>query len=141
MTKFISAVALFFSVLIFSQQTPIRQIYAYGNGNDKSLVKAKTDLFLLNVLSSGKIKMETISSGDDFLDIYLLTPIAEGNISSRVRYDFMKEGYVVSLSNTKIIGKNGKTVPVNITSDKNHQKIIDAISNLVFDTYTKEMTK
>lgn len=116
-------------------------MYHYSGKNDKALVKAKTDLFLLNVLASNKFEMKTNSSGDDHLDVNLLTPFSKGKISSRVRYDFLNEGFVVSLSNTKLLSKDGKVTLLNNPSDLNHNKVLESLKSLVFTTYQKEINK
>lgn len=129
------------SAKISAQEKPIRHVYSYDGSNDRALVKAKTDLFLLNVLASEKFKMTTNSSGDDHLDINLLTPYDKGEISTRVRYDFLKEGYVVSLSNTEIHGKDKSVVRVNDSKNKLHQKLLGQLEKLFFTTYEKEIQK
>ncbi|MBW8359659.1 MAG: hypothetical protein K0M63_07660 [Weeksellaceae bacterium] len=141
MKKILFSAALGFSALSFSQQAPVREVYNYTAKNDRALIKAKTDLFLLNVISSKKFTVDPISSADDHLDLHLIMPIAEGKISSRVRYDFMKEGFVVSLSNTKLIGKDKKTIAINNEKDANHKKILDNLKNLLFRVYEKELSK
>jgi hypothetical protein len=133
--------AIAVSGLFFSQKIPVREVYSYTASNDRAMVKAKTDLFLLNVISSRKFTVAPISSADDHLDLHLIMPIAEGKISSRVRYDFMKEGFVVSLSNTKLIGKDKKTIAINNEKDANHKKILDNLKNLLFRVYEKELSK
>lgn len=141
MKKTVLAFAIAFSGLVWAQKSPVREMYHYSGKNDKALVKAKTDLFLLNVLASNKFEMQTNSSGNDHLDINLLMPFSNGKISSRVRYDFLNEGFVVSLSNTKILGKDGKVTLVNNPSDPNHNKILESLKSLVFTTYQKEINK
>lgn len=141
MKKILLAMAFTVSTLALSQQSPVREVYNYTAKNDRALVKAKTDLFLLDVLSSNRFTIEPISSGEDHLDIYLLMPIKEGKISSRVRYDFMKQGFVVSLSNTKLIGTDKKVIPINNEKNQNHKTILDNLKNLVFKAYEKEINK
>lgn len=141
MKRTLLILAVAFSGLLMAQKEPIREIYSYAGANDKAMVKAKTDLFLLNVLASNKFEMETNTSADDHLDINLASPFSNGKISTRVRYDFLNEGFVVSLSNTKIIGKDKKVTLVNNPSDANHNKILDSLKNLIFTTYQKELNK
>lgn len=129
------------SALALAQQKPVREIYNYTTRNDAALVKAKTDLFLLDVVSSGRFTVEPISSGSDHLDLFLVMPLEAGKIKSRVRYDFMKEGYVVSLSNTNLITKNNRSIRINNENDANHKKILESLKNLVFKTYEKEIYK
>lgn len=135
------AVLLFGITSLQAQKEPIREVLNYQGENDKAMIKAKTDLFLLDVLSSGKFEVKTNSQGDDHLDVDLLTPFSDGKISARVRYDFLNEGYVVSLSNAKIIGKNGKEALLNNPSNKDHQRIIDSFKKLVFTTYKAQLNK
>lgn len=127
------------SVQISAQEKPIRHVYSYDSTNDRALVKAKTDLFLLDVLSSEKFKMTTNSSAEDHLDVNFLTPYDKGEISTRVRYDFLKEGYVVSLSGTQIHGKDKSVVKVNNPKNELHQKLLDQLEKLFFTTYEKEI--
>lgn len=141
MKKTVLVFAIAFSGFLLAQKAPVREIYDYKGKNDQALIKAKTDLFLLNVLSTNKFQMQTNSSGKDHLDINLLMPFTNGKISSRVRYDFLKEGFVVSLSNTKIIGKDNKITPINNEADPNHNKILENLKSLVFTAYQKEINK
>ncbi|MHA6696214.1 hypothetical protein [Chryseobacterium sp. A321] len=129
------------STKISAQEKPIRHVYAYDASNDRDLVKAKTDLFLLNVLASEKFKMTTNSAGDDHLDVNLMAPYDKGEISTRVRYDFLKEGYVVSLSSTEIHGKDKSLIRVNDPKNELHQKLLDQFERLFFTTYEKEIKK
>ncbi len=137
--------SLILAVIIFgftmAQKSPIREIYNYTGKNDQTLIKAKTDLFLLNVLASNKFEMQTNSSGKDHLDVNLLMPFSNGKISSRVRYDFLNDGFVVSLSNTRLIGKDNKISLINNPSDANHNKILESLKALIFNTYEKEINK
>ncbi|AZI22244.1 hypothetical protein EIH07_03880 [Chryseobacterium taklimakanense] len=141
MKKTILAFSIAFSGLVWAQKTPLREMYHYSGKNDKALVKAKTDLFLLNILASDKFEVKTNSSGDDHLDVNLLMPFSNGKISSRVRYDFLNQGFVVSLSNTKLVSKDGKVTLLNNPSDLNHNKVLESFKGLVFTTYQKEINK
>jgi hypothetical protein len=141
MKRFFVSVLLTVSTLSFAQQKPVREIYSYTPGNDAALVKAKTDLFLLDVVSSGRFTVEPISSGTNHLDLNLVMPVEAGKIKSRVRYDFMKEGFVVSLSNSRLITKDNKTLTINNEKDRNHQTILNSLKNLVFKAYEKEIYK
>ena len=129
-----------FSALVFGQKEPLRQIYDYSGKNDMALVKAKTDLYWLNVLDSKKFRIHQNSAGADHLDFNLIMPFAKGEVSSRVRYDFLKQGYVVSLSNTKLIDLQKKVIVIDGSSAA-HQKIIANLSNLVFDIYQKHINQ
>lgn len=140
MKKLIFAVALSFSAFMFAQKQPIRNIYPYTAVNNAQLVKAKTDLFILNVIAAG-IQMNKNSVGNDHIDLNMLMPYKDGKISSRIRYDFLKEGYVVSLSHTKLLPTKGKEILINNDADPNHKKILDSIQKLIFDAYQKELNK
>ncbi|GEM_PF-4431814 len=137
----ILALSLGSSALLWAQKEPIRHLYAYNDTNDKSLVKAKTDLFLLNVLASERFTMTTNSSGEDHLDVNLIAPYEKGEISTRVRYDFLASGYVVSLSNTQIHGKDKAVVLINDPNNELHQKLLEQFEKLFFSTYEKELKK
>lgn len=141
MKRFFLSVLLTVSALAFAQQKPVREIYNYTVKNDAALVKAKTDLFLLDVVSSGRFTVEPISSGSDHLDLFLIMPVEAGNIKSRLRYDFMKESFVVSLSNSHLITKDNKFVKIDNEKDRNHKTILESLKNLVFKTYEKEIYK
>ncbi len=52
----------------------------------------------------------------------MIMPFNKGKITSRVRYDFLKDMYVVSLSNTKVVDAAGKMTPINNEADVNHKK-------------------
>ena len=141
MKRFFVSLLITVSVLSFAQQKPVREIYNYTSRNDAALVKAKTDLFLLDVVSSGRFTVEPISSGSDHLDLFLVMPVEAGKIKSRVRYDFLKEGFVVSLSNSRLITKDNKTIKIDNEKDRNHSTILNSLKNLVFKAYEKEIYK
>lgn len=132
---------LFVSISLSAQKQPIREFYAYSGVNDSEMIKAKTDLFLLDVLSSGKFEIDTNSQGEDHLDVTVKTPYERGEITSRVRYDFLKEGYVVSLSNTSIKSVGKKPIRIDETSSESHQKLLEQFKKLFFETYQKEISK
>ena len=107
----------------------------------QSLGKSENGFFWLDVLSTNEFEIHQNAASDSFLDINVLMPISAGKISSRGHYDFLKEGYLVSLSNTKIIGKDKEVTWVNNPNDANHNKIIESMKSLVFNTYQKEISK
>lgn len=138
MKKIMTAGALALGILSFAQKSPIRAMIPYAQGSDMALVKAKTDLFLLNVLSSDKFKMTTNSSAQDHLDMGVVLPFQGGEIRTRLRHDFLKEGHVVSLSQTKI--HRGSVVEAVDQSKESHQVILDQLERLFIDTYKKEIS-
>ena len=69
----------------------------------------------------------------------MIMPFNKGKITSRVRYDFLKDMYVVSLSNTKVVDATGKIAPINNEADANHKKILDNLKSLIFTAYQKEI--
>lgn len=134
-------VFLFLALNVNAQKEPIRQIYEYQGENDKAMIMAKTDLFLLNVLSSERFTMEVNSQGEDHLDVALSTPYEKGTVSTRVRYDFLKQGYVVSLSNTKLKPEGKEVIPVEDEANPLHKKLLEQYQKLFFTTYQTEMAK
>ena len=138
MKKILVAGAIIISSFALAQRSPIRELYAYSGKNNAEMVKAKTDLFVLNIISSG-IQIHNNSTADDHIDINMIMPFNKGKITSRVRYDFLKDMYVVSLSNTKVVDAAGKITLINNEEDANHKKILDNLKSLVFTAYQKEI--
>ena len=138
MKKLFLTGAVILSTFLMAQKEPIREAYAYSGKNNAEMIKAKTDLFVLNVISSG-IQIHNNSTASDHIDINLLMPFNKGKITSRVRYDFLKEIYVVSLSNTKVTDSKGKVTAINNEADPNHKQILDNLKSLIFTAYQKEM--
>ncbi len=134
-------VFLFLALNVNAQKEPIRQIYEYKGENDKAMIMAKTDLFLLNVLSSERFTMKVNSQGEDHLDVALSTPYEKGTISTRVRYDFLKQGYVVSLSNTQLQPNGKAVIPVVDENNSLHKKLLEQYQKLFFTTYQLELAK
>lgn len=55
MKKILVAGAIIISSFALAQRSPIRELYAYSGKNNAEMVKAKTDLFVLNIISSADI--------------------------------------------------------------------------------------
>lgn len=140
MKNLILLLSLVFTTLLIAQKKPVREIYCYSGKNNAELVKAKTDLFILNVVSSG-IMIENNGTGNNHIDINLIMPFNKGKVTSRVRYDFLQSMYAVSLSNTKVEETSGRVTAINNEADPNHKKILDNLKNLIFTAYQKEINK